>query len=160
TRVVFGAGTSAEAPKALEELGARRILLVTGRTPGRAQRLRELLAAKLTVVPFSVSGEPTVEVARAGTNLARSEKCDAVLAVGGGSPLDAGKAIAALATNPGDALDYLEVVGKGKAIDRPPLPFVALPTTAGTGSEVTRNAVLTDTATHVKASLRSPLMLP
>jgi alcohol dehydrogenase class IV len=161
TRVVFGAGTSAEAPKALEELGARRIFLVTGRTSRRAQRLRELLAAKgIAVVPFAVGGEPTVEIARAGTSLARSEKCDAVLALGGGSPLDAGKAIAALATNPGDALDYLEVVGQGKAIERPPLPFVALPTTAGTGSEVTRNAVLTDTASHVKASLRSPLMLP
>jgi alcohol dehydrogenase class IV len=83
-----------------------------------------------------------------------------VVALGGGSALDGGKAIAALAANDGDALDYLEVVGAGKALERPPLPFFAVPTTAGTGSEVTRNAVLTVPGARVKASLRSPLMLP
>src|SRR6185437_9249440 len=91
---------------------------------------------------------------------ARGSGAGAVVAVGGGSALDGGKAIAALAANDGDALDYLEVVGAGKPLARTPLPFFAVPTTEGTGSEVTRNAVLTVPGARVKASLRSPLMLP
>jgi alcohol dehydrogenase class IV len=74
--------------------------------------------------------------------------------------IDAGKAIAALASNAGDVLDYLEVVGKGQALTKPPFPMIAVPTTAGTGSEVTRNAVLGSAEHGVKASMRSPMMLP
>ena len=111
-------------------------------------------------VPFIVAGEPTVDLVRLGARSAREERCDLVIAFGGGSAIDAGKAIAALAANAGDVLDYLEVVGKGQALGRPPLPFIAVPTTAGTGSEVTRNAVLASPEHRVKASLRSPLMLP
>jgi alcohol dehydrogenase class IV len=105
-----------------------------------------------------VPGEPTVELARAG--VAAAAGCQAVIACGGGSALDAGKAIAALAANGGDPLDYLEVIGRGRKLERPSLPFVAIPTTAGTGAEVTRNAVLASPEAGVKASLRSPLMLP
>jgi alcohol dehydrogenase class IV len=83
-----------------------------------------------------------------------------VIALGGGSVIDAGKAIAALVTNPGDVLDYLEVVGRGLPLSFAPAPFIAIPTTAGTGSEVTRNAVLASPGHRVKASLRSPQMLP
>src|SRR6185503_2005310 len=77
-----------------------------------------------------------------------------------GSVLDTGKAIAALVTNPGDVFDYLEVVGKGQTLVNVPLPYIAIPTTAGTGSEVTRNAVIESTEQKMKVSLRSPLMLP
>jgi alcohol dehydrogenase class IV len=156
TRILFGAGTVREAPAAVQALGARRVLLVTGASPARAQPLRAALAAE--TIMFSVSGEPTVEVARAG--VAAAAGCDAIIALGGGSALDAGKAIAALAANGGDPLDYLEVVGRGRKLQRPSLPFVAIPTTAGTGAEVTRNAVLASPEAGVKASLRSPLMLP
>jgi len=86
--------------------------------------------------------------------------CDVVISLGGGSAIDAGKAIAAVATNGGEPLDFLEVVGKGRELSIPPLPFIAAPTTAGTGSEVTRNAVLGSSGHGVKASMRSPLMLP
>jgi len=97
---------------------------------------------------------------RTGTELARTNRCDLVVAIGGGSAIDAGKAIAALTTNPGDPLEYLEVIGKGRSLDRACLPFIAVPTTAGSGAEVTRNAVLASPESGVKVSLRSPLMLP
>jgi alcohol dehydrogenase class IV len=107
-----------------------------------------------------VPGEPTVELVRACARRVRDAACDVVLAIGGGSAIDAGKAIAAIATNGGEPLEFLEVVGKGRTITAAPLPFIAVPTTAGTGSEVTRNAVLGSAEHGVKASLRSPLMLP
>ncbi|HEX8441566.1 iron-containing alcohol dehydrogenase [Archangium sp.] len=161
TRIVFGAGRLAEAPEAVRALGGHKVLLVTGRDPTRAEPLREGLARLgLPSVTFAVEGEPTVALAREGTAAAVSTACDAVVAFGGGSALDAGKAIAALAANGGDPLDYLEVVGRGQALTKPSLPLVAIPTTAGTGSEVTRNAVLGVKEAQVKASLRSPLMLP
>ena len=161
TRILFGAGRLTEAPEAVRALGSHKVLLVTGRGLARATPLREGLdRLGIPTVPFTVEGEPTVELAREGTARALSEECDAVVAFGGGSALDAGKAIAALAANGGDPLDYLEVVGRGQALTKPSLPLVAIPTTAGTGSEVTRNAVLGVKDAQVKASLRSPSMLP
>lgn len=109
---------------------------------------------------FSVAGEPTVTNISEGVALARKEKADFVVGFGGGSAIDAGKAIAALAANEGDLLDYLEVVGRGQPLKSPSLPCIAVPTTAGTGAEVTRNAVIGSPEHRVKASLRSPHMLP
>ncbi len=154
TRVVFGAGAVAEL-RALAAAMGSRALLVTGLPPERAAGL-----CGLECIAFPVKGEPTVAVARDGVRLLRSEGCDMVIALGGGSAIDAGKAVAALAANSGEPLDYLEVVGKGEALPKAPLPFIAVPTTAGTGAEVTRNAVLASPEHGVKASLRSPLMLP
>ena len=114
----------------------------------------------LTPTVFAVTGEPTVDLARAGVSQARQAGCDQVIGIGGGSVLDAGKAIAMLLTNGGDPLDYLEVVGRGQAITQRSAPMIAIPTTAGTGSEVTRNAVLGSTEHKVKASLRAATMLP
>ena len=109
---------------------------------------------------WRVHGEPTIEAVVAGRDLARAERCDLVVSVGGGSVIDAGKAVAALAANHGEPLDYLEVIGNGRPLERAALPFIAVPTTAGSGAEVTRNAVLTSPGRAVKVSLRSPLMLP
>ena len=160
TRIVFGPGSLAELGPLAAALGSRA-LLVTGRTPERAEGARERLAsAGVATIAMSVTGEPTVEDARRGAELARSEGADLVVACGGGSAIDAGKAMAALLGNGGDPLDYLEVVGRGQPLARPSLPFVAIPTTAGTGSEVTRNAVLASPEHRLKASLRSPTMLP
>jgi len=111
--------------------------------------------AGVTCMPFSVPGEPTVELIRTAPRDA-----DLVIAIGGGSVLDAGKAIAAMTTNPGDPMDYLEVIGRGQPLKVPAAPCIAIPTTAGTGSEVTRNSVLGSPEHRVKASLRSPGMLP
>ena len=159
-RIIFGDGCA----KAVPELAAgygRHVLVVTGSDPGRAEWLVEGLQARgADVVLLCVSGEPVLAFVAGGADLARRRMIDAVVGIGGGSALDAAKAIAALATNPGEAIAYLEVVGGGQPLTADPLPMIAVPTTAGTGSEVTRNAVLTVPDRHVKASLRSPLMLP
>lgn len=149
-RILFGPGVFRELPARAASL-ARRILLVTGRTP------RHSIPCAAS---FAVEGEPTIETVRAGAARAREHDCDGVVAIGGGSALDAGKAIAMLLANGGDPLDYAEVVGAGRPINRPSVPMIAVPTTAGTGSEATRNAVLLSTEHRVKVSLRSPLMLP
>lgn len=139
----------------------KRVLLVGGAGVECIELAHQLMAAQGNhVVRFQVPGEPTLDLVRAGTDLARGNRCEFVVAIGGGSTIDTGKAIAALTANSGDVLDYLEVIGRGRALETPGLPFIAIPTTAGTGSEVTRNAVIGSPVHGVKASLRSPAMLP
>ena len=160
TRIIFGEGAVKQVAPAARKWGSR-VLVVTGHAPERANRLRaDLDAAGAQCFPFAVEGEPTVDLIARGVQQAREEQCDVVIAMGGGSVIDAGKAIAALLTNPGEVMDYLEVVGKGNALQNPAAPFIAVPTTAGTGTEVTRNAVLAVPARQVKVSLRSPFLLP
>jgi alcohol dehydrogenase class IV len=160
TRIICGAGTLREVKPLAREFG-RRALVVTGADPRRAEPLLALLREQgLSSATFSVRGEPEIESVQQGVALAKQENCSVVIAFGGGSALDAGKAIAAMLANTGELLDYLEVIGRGKALSQPSAPFIAIPTTAGTGSEVTRNAVLASPQHHVKVSLRSPLMLP
>lgn len=159
-RIIFGAGAVAQAGPLAKEFG-RRALLTTGRNAVRAKPLLDSLSkAGVQTVPLPVEGEPDLDVVRNGVALARRENCDLVIACGGGSALDSGKAIAIMLTNGGDVLDYLEVIGAGKTFTQPSAPFLAIPTTAGTGSEVTRNAVLSSPQHRSKASLRSPFMLP
>ena len=159
-RIVFGAGKIGEAGKLAAAMGSRA-LVITGNSPDRAAPLMErLIPQKVEVTTFSVTQEPTIERIGQGVSKAKEANCDLVISLGGGSVIDAGKAIAALATNPGEPLNYLEVIGEGNPLENPPLPFIAIPTTAGTGSEVTRNAVLASPEHQRKVSLRSPLMLP
>jgi alcohol dehydrogenase class IV len=161
TRIVFGAGALAEVPGAVSALGAQRVLLVSGRDGSRSAGLAaQLTAAGLELERVQVAGEPSVEWVRGAVNDARASGCQVVVAFGGGSVIDGAKALAALLANGGDPLDYLEVIGRGQALTRASLPLIAVPTTAGTGAEVTRNAVLGSERERVKASLRSPLMLP
>jgi alcohol dehydrogenase class IV len=155
TRIIFGEGTAATLPELVRSFGARPFV-VTGSSSERAAWLVSALSAEVLSVP----GEPTVDLVRDDARRVREAGCDVVVAVGGGSAIDAGKAIACVATNGGEPLDFLEVVGKGRNLSTAPLPFIAVPTTAGTGSEVTRNAVLASPEHGVKASLRSPMMLP
>ena len=160
TRIRFGAGTRHELPAAAASMGSRA-LVVTGSAANRAAPLLEALtAAGVTPVSMTVAGEPSVATVREGVARAREACCDVVVAIGGGSVLDAGKAVAALLAHPGDPLDYLEIVGRGQPLTQPSVPMIAVPTTAGTGSEVTRNAVLASPEHRVKASLRSLGMLP
>ncbi|QLA19048.1 iron-containing alcohol dehydrogenase [Desulfolutivibrio sulfoxidireducens] len=159
-RIVFGPGCASELAGIVAGYG-NRVLLVTGAHPERLRRIRDGLAeAGVVVVPYAVLGEPTVAVAAEGASLAREAGCAAVVSVGGGSVMDAGKAVAALAANPGDPYDFLEVVGRGLPLPNAPLPHVAAPTTAGTGAEATANAVLLSPEHKVKVSLRSAGMFP
>jgi alcohol dehydrogenase class IV len=156
TRILFGAGSAREAAAQATRLGTRP-LIVTGKDTARAAFLSESLPDSVTL---AIHGEPSVDAVRDGLARARESNRDVVIAIGGGSAIDAGKAIAALINNGGDPLDYLEIIGQGRPLERPAVPFIAVPTTAGTGSEVTRNAVLSSRPHRVKASLRSPYMLP
>jgi alcohol dehydrogenase class IV len=160
-RLLFGAGKLAEVPTALRAQGVRRALVATNLPGPGADRLRALLsAAGIESAVLRVTGEPTVDSISAGREQLRSQGCDGVIGLGGGSAMDTGKAVAALATNPGDLTDYLEVVGLGRPLQVRALPLVAIPTTAGSGAEVTRNAVIGVPAAKVKVSLRSPFLLP
>lgn len=160
TRVVFGAGMLSEAAALTRPFG-RHAFIVTGRSADRMTRLVAILsAAGIASTPFAVAGEPDLSVVERGVAAARQAACDFVIGIGGGSAIDAAKAIAALLANDGEVLDFVEVIGRGRALTHPSLPCVTIPTTAGTGSEVTRNAVLASRAHRVKVSLRSPLMLP
>ena len=158
-RIVFGEGKVRDAGGIVAALG-RRALVVEGAS-GRAAFLHDLLRAQgLTTTPVRIAGEPTTTSIEDAVTLGRRAECDVVVALGGGSVIDAGKAIAALLTNREPLREYLEVVGRGRPLSARPLPYVAIPTTAGTGAEVTRNAVLMVEEARVKVSLRSPLMLP
>ena len=159
-RILFGPGTIRQAGPLARGLG-RRALVVTGRNPARAAPLLEMLAAEgVEYGVFPVPGEPTTDMVRLGRSKALAIGADLIVGIGGGSPLDAAKSIAALVANGGDPLDYMEVVGKGLPLAKPSIPLIAIPTTAGTGSEATRNAVLASPEHGVKASMRSLTMIP
>ena len=160
TEIVFGPGARTTVGERARQMGSRA-LVVTGRSDApSADVIASLHATGLPLLRWSVEGEPTVAAARAAVEAARQHGADVVVACGGGSAIDLGKAVAALLANPGDPLDYLEVVGRGLALTERSVPFIAVPTTAGTGAEVTRNAVLSVPEERQKVSLRSPLMLP
>lgn len=165
-RIVFGPGVAREVGQLLVELipadkPAGTVLIVTGRDAARsAAVLRSIRVAGMMAERFVVLGEPTIELVDRGVSIARRSRCCAVVGVGGGSAIDTGKAIAILAANPGGLLDYIELIGRGNILAQPGLPYVAVPTTAGTGAEVTRNAVIASPQHGLKASLRSVHMLP
>jgi alcohol dehydrogenase class IV len=160
TQIIFGRKSVRKVPHLLSNMG-NRILLVTGRNTGRARFLTDNLAPdEFDVYSFSVFEEPSTHIISEGVAYARESGCEAVVGFGGGSVIDCAKAIAALVPNEGKLHDYLEVIGLGKPLEKKPLPFIAIPTTSGTGAEVTKNAVILSPQHRVKVSLRSPLMFP
>jgi alcohol dehydrogenase class IV len=159
-RIVFGVGRIRELGVVAREFGGR-VCVVTGSRPDRYPGLLEGLRVEgLDIVMETISGEPTIEAVSEAAARVREVGSDFVMGVGGGSVLDAAKAIATFATNPGDPLEFLEVIGRAKPLRVDPLPVFAIPTTSGTGSEVTRNAVLGSIEHRMKVSLRSPRLLP
>jgi alcohol dehydrogenase class IV len=158
-RILFGRGKSQQIPALARDLGRRALVVLGGSDRGREALTAGLSDAGVRPLVFNVSGEPTTQLVDRATRIARAERCDLVIAVGGGSVIDAGKAVAGLLANPGEVRDYLELAGAGKPLLERGAPFIAVPTTAGTGAEVTRNAVLDVPEHKVKASLRSPHLL-
>ena len=159
TRIVFGAGKLNEIGGIAAEFGSRALVVTS--SVGRAQPLLDRLdAAKISYSVFEVVSEPDIALVSAGVRQYHDAAAQFVIGMGGGSVIDAGKAIASLAANPGDIFNYLEVIGKGQKLSQPSKPYIAIPTTAGTGAEVTRNAVVSSPEHKLKVSLRSPSMLP
>jgi alcohol dehydrogenase class IV len=160
TRIIFGNGCLKTGIESTSHLG-RKALVVHGTGKAPLSSLYDLLGhQKIEYVDFTVDHEPSVTLVQEITSFARQSGCDFVITIGGGSALDTGKAVAAMLSNPGDLLDYLEVVGKNLPLQNMAAPCVTIPTTSGTGTEVTRNAVLAVPEKQVKVSLRSNLILP
>ncbi len=164
-RIVFGAGAIQEAPRLVADFGTE-VLLVTGasavRKSGRWDALLTgLEAAGIGHRHVSMHGEPSPEQIDTILGLMRNQEIDVVLAWGGGSVLDAGKAISAMLPLEGSVFDYLEDVGTGATHPGDKTPFIAVPTTAGTGSEATKNAVLSRVGPQgFKKSLRHDRFMP
>ncbi len=159
TRILFGERRVKETPHLASAFGSRALVVEGGSR--RAEPLVQQLGERgIATTRLCVGSEPTIRAVEDGVRQARETQCDLVVALGGGSVIDAGKAISALLTNTAPVRDYLEVIGKARPLTNRAAPFIAIPTTAGTGAEVTRNAVLMAEEERVKVSLRSPLMLP
>lgn len=163
-QIIFGQGRFETIKEYLTTFGTK--ILVVGSKRALDQPIIKDVFSILTLKSgfefetVIIHGEPDTEQIDAGVQIGSQQNASSVVGIGGGSAIDAGKAIAALLTNGGKAKDYMEVIGKGMNIIKPPLPFIAVPTTAGTGSEVTKNAVILSKEDKLKASIRSPLLVP
>ncbi len=159
TRIIFGEGAFQDSLSVINQFGYS-VLLVTGKDKQRAIPLLNYLKAQnMRYQHVAINGEPNITMVEETAIIGRKFKPDMVIAIGGGSVLDMGKALAAIIPNQGNVYDYVEVVGRNVPLKAKPLSFIAIPTTASTGSEVTRNAVLKSGQDKVKVSLRSPDML-
>ncbi|MBN1808810.1 MAG: iron-containing alcohol dehydrogenase [Planctomycetes bacterium] len=159
-RIIFGPGKAAEIPCAAASLGTKALLVCGRSAPGAPDLKTALRNHGVSVSLFVRSGEPTTDQAMLAAAAARDAAAEMVIGLGGGSSIDLAKAVSALITNPGDIRRYLEVVGDGEKLAAPPAPCIAVPTTAGTGAEVTLNAVLASPEHRVKVSLRAPGLVP
>jgi alcohol dehydrogenase class IV len=161
TKIIFGNG-SADQVGDEARLYGDRALLVTGRSAMRKSGITDKVTELLRASGFEevhvydqVEHDPSTETVDRGTEMAREARDDVVIGIGGGSALDAAKAIACMVKNEGSVEEYQA----GRKIENPGIPFIAVPTTAGTGAEITKNAVLTNRAKKLKQSVRSPLMI-
>jgi len=164
-KIIFGPGSLNQIGVEAKRLGDKALVVLgrsTMRKSGALDRLTHLLKENELeyTIYENIPSDPTVETVDKGTSLARKENCNLVIALGGGSVLDAGKAISAMITNEGSVADYLEIEGKGRKFQHKTIPFIAIPTTSGTGSEATRNAVITNTKLGLKKSIRDPWLIP
>ena len=161
TRIEYGVGASGKLVELIQELRSQKVLIVTDNgveASGLLSALTDqLAAAQLESDIFSdVEPNPKDHNVHAGAQIARKLQADCLVAVGGGSPIDCAKSIAVLATHEGSVRDY---EGKDK-ISGNVLPLIAIPTTAGTGSEVTFSSVITDTAENFKFTVKHPSLAP
>lgn len=159
-KIIFGQGIFNSIGDLAKDFGIQ-ILVVSGAPADLTSKLLNLLSLDEKKNPIiKIHSEPTVDGVRDSLELARQISPDVIIGLGGGSTIDTAKVFSALLTNPGDITDYLEVVGKNKPLTHPSRPLIAIPTTAGTGSEVTRNAVISSAEYKIKVSLRSDFLFP
>jgi alcohol dehydrogenase class IV len=164
-KIIFGSGGLSQVGAEAKRLG-NKALVVLGRNAmrksGVLDRLTYLLREKNLeyIIYENIPSDPTVEIVDKGANLAKKGKCNLIIALGGGSVLDTGKAISAMVTNEGSVADYQEIEGKSRKFQYKTIPFIAIPTTSGTGSEATSNAVITNTELSLKKSIRDPWLIP
>jgi alcohol dehydrogenase class IV len=163
-RILFGRGRFDEIGRLAVELGRKALIVSNADRSGERgliSRLLDLLSAEsVGAEVFWIQGEPEIADVDRGVEAARTADCDLIVGIGGGSAIDTAKAVAGLLANGGTCLDYMEVIGEGRPIRLASTPWIAVPTTAGTGAEVTRNAVIGSKDRRYKASIRSPLLLP
>jgi alcohol dehydrogenase class IV len=159
-QISFGRGTFQKIGRIASRFGSKAYVILGVENVFTEQLINLLEAESITVKTFFISEEPNITLLERSLAFATEIKCDFVIGMGGGSAIDMAKAVSALRTNPGEVLEYLEVIGGGRALQNPSLPCIAIPTTSGTGAEVTRNAVLSSPEHRVKVSLRSAFMLP
>jgi len=164
-KIIFGPGSLNQIVVEVKRLGSKA-LMVLGRSAmrksGALDRLTRLLKENNLkyIIYENIPSDPTIETVDKGSSLARKESCNLVIALGGGSVLDTGKAISAMMANEGSVSDYQEIEGKGRKFQHKSIPFIAIPTTSGTGSETTKNAVITNTKLGLKKSIRDPWLIP
>lgn len=163
-RIFFGLKQFHKIGTLVKELGSRLLIVASG-SALNSPETRETFTVSISKQDiefdtYLITGEPTIETIDSGVQKAKEFNADVIMGLGGGSAVDASKAIAGLFTNGGSARDYMEVIGKGSVITQPSLPIITVPTTAGTGSEVTKNAVVLAEKEKFKASIRSPLLIP
>jgi len=159
TQIIFASGKFHETVPQIAAYGKRA--LVTSGVSGtdlESEITSSLESQGIKCYVFTVLREPTTQLVSEAVDIARQSKIELIIGIGGGSAIDTGKAVSALIKNRGEILDYLEVVGRGKPLQEDPQSFIAIPTTAGTGSEVTKNAVLEVPEEGVNVSLRSAKM--
>jgi alcohol dehydrogenase class IV len=160
SRIIVERGGLKQVGKLAKSFGQRVLLVGRLASDDTKKAIEYLNSEGCTVTPVNVKGEPSVDSINEILDLSRKNQCEVVVAIGGGSVLDSGKTIAALMTNTNDIMDYLEVIGNGVPVSKKSLPFIAVPTTSGTGAEATKNATILSAAHKVKVSIRSPYMLP
>jgi alcohol dehydrogenase class IV len=156
SQIMFGKGKSNQIPEIWKSFGVKPVFIV-GNSLHHHSSMNKIISNHKTLV---VSHEPSTKFVQEALVQVRKSGCDVIISVGGGSVIDTGKALAAIVKNPGNLFDYLEVIGEGKPLENDPIPFIAVPTTAGTGSEVTKNAVIFSPEHKVKVSLRDNRMIP
>lgn len=159
-RIVFGQGVLKEVGGIAASFGKHGMVIAGQGAADPTPLIAILTENHIGYELYIVNGEPSIAAIELGVKQAVESGCELIIGLGGGSVLDTAKAVSGMATNPGELLDYLDVIGRGKSLSRPGLPVIAIPTTSGTGAEVTRNAVITAQVEQMKVSLRSPYILP
>ena len=164
-KIIFGTGSLNKVGLEAKKLGDKALIALgksSIRKHGILNKLLYLLKENEVkyVIYENIESDPSVETIDEGANFARKENCNLVIAIGGGSVLDAGKAISAMINNQGSVAEYQEIKGMGKKFLYKTAPFIAIPTTSGTGSEATKNAVITNMNRGLKKSIRDPKLIP